>query len=256
MKHNALRAIYSILIAFMTMFALNTAYVDDASAAPKKESKQDKDANKQFDKLVKDGAKAYGDGNYDEALKCFEDAYAIRAESSLLYNIGRVCEDNANYDCAIENYQKLLMSPGSDADAREDAKDRIKACQETLKLAKGGSSKSSSKSKKGEINGCIDVNTADASELKKLPNVGDATAKYILEYRAANGNFKSIDEMLKVKKIGPKTLEKLQDLICPIGTNAAVAAPAPAVAAPAPAPAAQNNKANKNANAANNAFDI
>lgn len=59
----------------------------------------------------------------------------------------------------------------------------------------------------------IDINTASKEELKTLPGVGDVTAEKIIDYREENGGFKSIDELTKVNRIGPKTLEKFREKI-------------------------------------------
>ncbi len=56
----------------------------------------------------------------------------------------------------------------------------------------------------------VNINTADKEQLTLLPGIGSVTAEAILAYRKANGNFKSIDELTKVKGIGDKTLEKLK----------------------------------------------
>jgi competence protein ComEA len=56
----------------------------------------------------------------------------------------------------------------------------------------------------------IDVNTADASTLKRFNGVGPATAKKIIDYRTENGPFSSCDDLTKVKGIGKKTLEKIK----------------------------------------------
>ena len=61
--------------------------------------------------------------------------------------------------------------------------------------------------------GKININTASASQLDTLPGVGPAYAQRIIDYRGANGGFKSIDEIQNVKGIGPKTFEKLKDQI-------------------------------------------
>ena len=55
----------------------------------------------------------------------------------------------------------------------------------------------------------IDINNADQKTLEKLPGIGPATAKLIIEYRNQNGPFKSINELDNVKRIGPKTIEKI-----------------------------------------------
>jgi competence protein ComEA len=57
--------------------------------------------------------------------------------------------------------------------------------------------------------GPVDLNTADAATLaKELDGIGAARAKAIVEYRERNGKFKSVDELLNVKGIGPQVLEQ------------------------------------------------
>ena len=65
----------------------------------------------------------------------------------------------------------------------------------------------------------VNVNAASQQELEALPGIGPAKAKAIVEYRAQNGAFKSVDELTKVKGIGPAVLAKLKD-------QASVGAPA------------------------------
>ena len=55
----------------------------------------------------------------------------------------------------------------------------------------------------------VDINTADAVTLdKSLKGIGPTTAQAIVDYRAKNGPFKSVDELTKVKGIGKATVEK------------------------------------------------
>lgn len=56
----------------------------------------------------------------------------------------------------------------------------------------------------------IDLNTADSATLQTLPGVGPVTAESILTWRIENGQFTTIDELLEVSGIGPRTLEKLR----------------------------------------------
>ena len=57
--------------------------------------------------------------------------------------------------------------------------------------------------------GPVDINTADAQTLaQQLDGVGPAKAQAIVDYRQANGPFKSVDDLEKVKGIGKSTLEK------------------------------------------------
>lgn len=57
--------------------------------------------------------------------------------------------------------------------------------------------------------GPVDLNSADATTLaKELDGIGMARAKAIVEYRERNGKFRSVDEVLNVKGIGPQVLEQ------------------------------------------------
>ncbi len=59
----------------------------------------------------------------------------------------------------------------------------------------------------------ININTADAVVLDKLPGVGPARAADIIAYRESKGGFKSIEEIKNIKGIGDKTFEQMKDLI-------------------------------------------
>ncbi|MGD9899842.1 MAG: ComEA family DNA-binding protein [Calditrichaceae bacterium] len=74
---------------------------------------------------------------------------------------------------------------------------------------------SSSKEKVNKIlkQKSININTAGQKELEKLPRIGPATAKGIIEYRDKNGPFKSINDLDKVKRIGPKTIDLIEPYI-------------------------------------------
>lgn len=55
----------------------------------------------------------------------------------------------------------------------------------------------------------VDINTADLEELDELPEVGPSTAQSIIDYREANGGFRSVDELEEIPGIGSETLEKI-----------------------------------------------
>jgi competence protein ComEA len=68
----------------------------------------------------------------------------------------------------------------------------------------------------------ININTATSSELEALPGVGPAMAARIVEYRAKNGGFKKVEDLMNVKGIGEKSFLKLKSLvtIAPIKVDA------------------------------------
>jgi competence protein ComEA len=59
----------------------------------------------------------------------------------------------------------------------------------------------------------VDINTASAADLEKLPGVGPALSKRIIEYREKNGPFATVDDLLKVQGIGEKSLARFRDLV-------------------------------------------
>lgn len=56
----------------------------------------------------------------------------------------------------------------------------------------------------------VDLNTATAEELESLPGIGPATAQAIIEYRRQHGRFRSVDELLAVRGIGPAKLAQIK----------------------------------------------
>ncbi|MEO8162285.1 MAG: helix-hairpin-helix domain-containing protein [Ilumatobacteraceae bacterium] len=59
----------------------------------------------------------------------------------------------------------------------------------------------------------IDVNTATEQQLDTLPGVGPSTAKAIVAYRLLHGPFARVEDLLKVRGIGPAKLEALMGLV-------------------------------------------
>ncbi|HUG42586.1 MAG TPA: helix-hairpin-helix domain-containing protein [Longimicrobiales bacterium] len=56
----------------------------------------------------------------------------------------------------------------------------------------------------------LDPNGADATELDRLPRVGPALAARIVEDRARNGPFRSAEDLLRVRGVGPRMLAEVR----------------------------------------------
>ena len=67
------------------------------------------------------------------------------------------------------------------------------------------------KSGDGGASGTVNINTASASELEKLPGIGPALAQRIVEYRDSHGPFASVDSLTDVPGIGKAKLEGLRE---------------------------------------------
>ena len=67
--------------------------------------------------------------------------------------------------------------------------------------------------------GVINVNTATAEQFTMLPGIVEKTAQAIVSYRQANGPFKTIDEVSKVKGVSKKKLDKIRPNLSLQGQN-------------------------------------
>jgi competence ComEA-like helix-hairpin-helix protein len=59
----------------------------------------------------------------------------------------------------------------------------------------------------------ININTADVSELSKLPGIGKSIAERIIQFRKENGPFKEIEDIMKVRGIGAGRFNSFRHLL-------------------------------------------
>lgn len=84
----------------------------------------------------------------------------------------------------------------------------------------------------------IDLNTASAELLEALPGIGPSLAGAIVLDRTANGPFHSVEELDRVKGVGPALLAKVRDQVTVTVPTFSSVAPTTLVAQPAIPPAA------------------
>lgn len=62
----------------------------------------------------------------------------------------------------------------------------------------------------------VDLNQAEWPELAQLPGIGRVRARAIVESRQTHGPFFDHDDLLRVKGIGPKTLDSVRPYLRPM----------------------------------------
>ena len=63
------------------------------------------------------------------------------------------------------------------------------------------------------VSDCIDLNTATAEELQRLPGIGENLSQKIVQYREECGQFFSVEEIMEVEGIGKKRYEAIKDYL-------------------------------------------
>ena len=56
----------------------------------------------------------------------------------------------------------------------------------------------------------VNLNTANSEQLQQVPGIGPATAGKIFQMRKTYGPFKSVDDLLAIRGLGAKRLEKMR----------------------------------------------
>jgi competence protein ComEA len=59
----------------------------------------------------------------------------------------------------------------------------------------------------------LDLNSARVEEFVLLPGIGEVRAKAIVRHRQEFGPFATVDELIQIKGIGPKTLSGLKEIV-------------------------------------------
>jgi competence protein ComEA len=65
----------------------------------------------------------------------------------------------------------------------------------------------------------VNLNSATAAQIASLPGIGPKTADLVVQYRAKNGPFKKIEEIMNVRGVGEKSFLKIKDRLSVSGAQ-------------------------------------
>jgi competence protein ComEA len=118
------------------------------------------------------------------------------------------------YGSRVNDALALAGGPTEEADlARVNLAAFLSDAQQVLIPAEGEDFPLTTSGAAGDTGGLVNINTADAAQLRTLPGVGEVIAGNIISHREANGPFAAVDQLINVPRIGAATLENLRDLI-------------------------------------------
>jgi competence protein ComEA len=69
----------------------------------------------------------------------------------------------------------------------------------------------------------VDVNKANWPELIQLPGVGQTLAQRMITEREEHGAFRDMDDLRRVRGVGPRTLERIKPYLLPIPKDTGIA---------------------------------
>ena len=131
-------------------------------------------------------------------------------------------DGESNTSEAVSNQSSTVYEPSKNIPDTPEEDVKVNSVANPVSEQKPNQSSSVKSSSKAESvppqptqNNClININTASADELQPLSGIGQVKAHAIISYRETNGAFTNVDDIVNVKGIGEKTLEKIRDNIC------------------------------------------
>jgi len=118
-------------------------------------------------------------------------------------------EDNINFVYRIENNMSIYIPSEDEIVSGFIGGDIIRPDGVYVWGASSGADRASGSEEQLMVN----INTASEEELKKLPGIGDVTAKAITDYRRDNP-FKTIEDIKNVTGIGESKYNRIKPYIC------------------------------------------
>ncbi len=128
--------------------------------------------------------------------------------------------DYINQALLLEDGMKIVIPTKEEVKKIKEQEEQSKTTETSLvNQAEESSYVQYSETKTSVSNGAsydsqkVDLNTADETLLCTLPGIGASRAKSIIDYRTKNGNFKRIEDVMKVSGIKEAAFEKIKDKI-------------------------------------------
>lgn len=117
-------------------------------------------------------------------------------------------QESVNLAAKLQDGQQLkFLKKG------ETAQQNAAAVSSSGASSSGASSRVQAPSAAQSSSGRVNINTASQSELETIKGVGPKTAQAIMDYRAKNGAFSRIEDIMNVKGIGEKKFDSMRDQI-------------------------------------------
>jgi competence protein ComEA len=80
-------------------------------------------------------------------------------------------------------------------------------------VAAGGVAPAATSSTVKEKPELVDINSATAADLEKVPGLGPSLSRRIVEFRDKNGPYSTVEDLLKIQGIGEKSLSRFRDYL-------------------------------------------
>ena len=120
-------------------------------------------------------------------------------------------EGGADAPTETASGQVIAAAPAASAHAVTKSGGKAGAHPSAAKLASAKSGKSGKLTNPSQ--GTVNINTASAEELQRIPGIGPAMAERILEFRQASGKFTAPEDLLQISGIGEKKFARMQPFV-------------------------------------------
>src|SRR5690554_2857852 len=134
MKH-AISVLLSVaLVSAALPSAVFAEDLTEGTAAAGDETLSPEERARRVESLASSGADAYRSGDFEGAIRAFQEGYRLEPVPNLLYNIAKSYEKLEKYADAVDYYQRFVVAPEVDSSARQAALDRIESLREIAQL--------------------------------------------------------------------------------------------------------------------------